>query len=126
MALRRRATYGQRQGFAVSLARRHDPWAGHQQMTSRYQICCVTRSDRLNHHERIRTIGGINPDGSRWKISHRAAIDGIEAGHWSFYVAGTTGLSEIVVAVSKYGRKYLKGAEDRLHPDSLLALPECL
>jgi len=95
-------------------------------MTSRYQICCVTQSDRLNHHERIRTIGGINADGSRWTISHRDAIEGIEAGQWSFFIAHAGRQSEIVVAVSKYGPKYLKAAEDKLHPASLLGLPDCV
>jgi hypothetical protein len=94
-------------------------------MTGRYQISCVTQSDRLNHDNRIRTIGGTNADGTRWKIDHRAAIEGIASGQWSFYIAQAGREFEIVVAVSKYGRKYLKGTEDRLHPDSLLALPEC-
>jgi hypothetical protein len=95
-------------------------------MTMRYQISCVTQTDRLNHDQRIHTIGGFNGDGTRWKIGHRAAIDGIESGSWSFSIARAGGQCEVIVAVSKYGRKYLKGVEDRLHPDSLLALPECL
>ncbi|HZT86670.1 MAG TPA: DUF3892 domain-containing protein [Stellaceae bacterium] len=94
-------------------------------MARRYRISCVVPSDRLNHHERIRAIGGINPDGTRWKIGHGDAIAGIETGNWSFYVADAGRQSEIVVAVSKYGAKYLKAADDKLHPDSLLALPKC-
>jgi hypothetical protein len=94
-------------------------------MPSRHQIQCINRSDRLNHHRRIRSVGGVNADGSRWKISEAAAIAGIEAGQWSFYVSCAGQDVEVVVAISKYGSKYIKTAVDGLHPDILLALPEC-
>ncbi|MGE5270255.1 MAG: DUF3892 domain-containing protein [Thiohalocapsa sp.] len=92
----------------------------------RYQVHCVGRSDRLNHDRRIRVIGGVNTDGARWQISEAAAIAGIEAGRWSLYISRAGRDIEIVVAVSKYGSKYLKTAVDEgPHPDGLLALPEC-
>jgi len=94
-------------------------------MPSRHQIHCVGRSDRLNHDRRIRSIGGVNADGARWKISEETAIAGIESGQWSFHVSRAGHEIEIVVALSKYGSKYLKTADDGLHPDSLLGLPEC-
>jgi hypothetical protein len=95
-------------------------------MPSRYQIYCIERSDSFNHHRRIRGIGGINPDGSRWKISEETAIAGIESGQWRFYVSRAGHEIDIVVATSKYGSKYIKTADDGgLHPDGLLALPEC-
>jgi hypothetical protein len=95
-------------------------------MPSRYRVYCIHRSDRLNHDRRIRTLGGINPDGARWKISEDAAIAGIESGQWSFYVSAAGHDIEIVIATSKYGNKYIKTADDRgPSPDGLLALPEC-
>jgi hypothetical protein len=95
-------------------------------MPSRYQICCIRRSDRLNHDRRIRLIGGVNPDGARWQISEETAIAGIETGQWQFYVARAGHQVDIVVAISRYGGRYIKAADDAgLHPDSLLALPEC-
>ncbi len=94
-------------------------------MRSRYQIHCVDRSDRLNHDRRIRGIGGVNPDGARWTISEETAIAGIETGRWTFYVSRAGQQIEIVVATSRYGGKYLKTADDNLHPEGLLALPEC-
>ena len=94
-------------------------------MPGRYLIHCITRSDRLNHNRRIRGIGGVNPDGAHWRISEAEAIAAIEAGNWSFYVAAGGHELPIVIAVSKYGSKYLKGAGDALQPDSLLALPDC-
>jgi hypothetical protein len=95
-------------------------------MPLRYRICCITRSDRLNHDRRIRNIGGVNPDGARWSIGEATAIAGIETGRWSFYISRAGHEVDIVVAVSKYGTKYIKAADDRgLHPQTLLALPEC-
>src|SRR5437899_2107583 len=96
-------------------------------MPPRYQICCVTRSDRVNHDRRIRSVGGINRDGARWQISEAAAIAGIEAGRWSFFVSQAGHEIDIVVATSRYGGKYLKTSADggSLHPEGLLALPEC-
>jgi hypothetical protein len=79
----------------------------------------------MNHDERIRSVGGVNPDGTRWRMSHRAAIAAIDADLWSFYIARAGRTLDVIVAISKYDRKYLKTTADRLHPDNLLALPEC-
>jgi len=95
-------------------------------MPARYQICCVTRSDHLNHDRRIRLVGGVNPDGSRWKITAETAAQGIETGRWSLFLSQNGRDFDIVVATSRYGNKYIKSTEDRgLNPDSLLALPNC-
>ena len=94
-------------------------------MTGRYLIHCITRSDRLNHDRRIRAVGGVNPDGAHWRIGQEEAIAAIETGRWSFYIEHGGSDLPVVIAVSKYGSKYLKGAADSLHPESLLALPEC-
>jgi hypothetical protein len=79
----------------------------------------------MNHDRRIRAIGGVNPDGAHWKIGEAEAIAAIEAGRWSFSIVLDGRELPVVVAVSKYGSKYLKGIDDTLHPVSLLALPEC-
>jgi len=64
---------------------------------SPYQIHCINRGD--DRRDR----------GGAMALLHR------RAGHDA----------EVIVALGKYGRKYLKTALDGLHPDSLLALPEC-
>ena len=94
-------------------------------MASRHQICCVTRSAFLNHHQRIRGVGGVNPDGSRWKLGEAEAIAAIEAGRWEFYISRGRHDVAVLVATSRYGSKYLKTALDGLQPESLLALPDC-
>ena len=82
------------------------------------------RSDLVNHDRRILGFGGVNPDGAHWRITQDQAIAAIEAGRWSFYVKAGGREFPVVVGVSKYGSKYLKGTGDALQPETLLALPE--
>jgi hypothetical protein len=95
-------------------------------VVQRYLVSCVVRSELLNHDRRIQRIGGVNPDGAHWQIGQDDAIAAIETGRWAFYLKTGGGDRPIVVAVSKYGSKYLKGSADALQPESLLALPQSL
>jgi Protein of unknown function (DUF3892) len=94
-------------------------------MPSRHEVHCINKSDRLNPHERIISIGGRNEDGTTWKLSQQDAVQGIEDGKWSFFVRRGGHVVNVIVSVSRYGYKYLKTEADGEHPDNLLALPEC-
>lgn len=95
-------------------------------MPSRHQIDCVNKSDRTIPYERIRSVGGPNPNAQRWKLSQEEAIRGTEDWRWQFYVARPAGdVVDVIVSTSASGNKYLKTTADGDAPNNLLALPEC-
>jgi hypothetical protein len=89
------------------------------------RIQCINKSDRSSAHERIRSIGGTNANGTRWKLAEADAIAGIKAGRWTFYVERPAGHRVWVVIATRLGREYLKTEADGEQPDNLLDLPEC-
>ncbi len=95
-------------------------------MSDRHRVLCVKKTDRSDPHERIRQIGGENPDGTPWRLTQEDAIAGIEQGRWTFFVERPAGDAvNMVVATSRYGNKYLKTAADGDQPNNLLSLREC-
>jgi hypothetical protein len=89
------------------------------------EIRCVSKTDRPNPHERIRSVGGTNADGTAWKLSQEDAVSGALQGKWSFYVRRGGSTVNVVVARSRFNNLYLKTEADGEHPDNLLSLPEC-
>ena len=88
-------------------------------------VLCINKSSRMDPHERITHIGGINDQGQRWRITQQEAVQGIESGKWQFYVRIGLRDVRVIVAVSRYGNKYIKTETDDFQPNNLLSLPEC-
>jgi len=93
-------------------------------MADNIEVKCINKTNRTDPHERISHIGGVNPGGDRWRLTVDQAIAGIESGKWQFYTS-VNGKSVWVVVATHNGRKYLKTEADGIHPNNLLALPEC-
>jgi hypothetical protein len=94
-------------------------------MATRHRISCINKSDRYNPHERILYIGGLNADGTRWKLSQPDAVKGINNGTYQFYVFVNFREVDVIVAKSAQGNLYIKTEADGDHPNNLLSLPEC-
>ena len=91
-----------------------------------HEIMCIHKSDRTQIHERIKSIGGVDPsDGKRWTLSQQDAIKAVESGKQDFYVMVGGKAVPVTVAVSSWGTKYLKTQSDREQPTTLLNLQEC-
>jgi hypothetical protein len=94
-------------------------------MAQNVQISCINKSDRLNPHERILSIGGINPDKTHWSMSVATAIQKIKDGIYTFYVNQGGRSVGVIIARSASGHEYLKTVADGEQPNNLLSLPEC-
>ena len=93
-------------------------------MAVRARIQCINKTPRMDPHDRIKKIGGVNPDGRRWTREQQQAIADIESGTYGYYVHVGNNTVDVIVATHN-GHKYIKTRADGVHPDNLLALPEC-
>ena len=85
-----------------------------------------SRPDRTSAHERIHSVGGVKPDGSRWSLTQDKAISCIEDGTYVLYIERSGGRRlDVVVGTSPGGNKYLKTVAVREQPDKLLSLSAC-
>ena len=94
-------------------------------MANRRQITCVNQGNRQDIHERIAYIGGLNENGSRWRMTRQEAVHGIESGEYEFFIKKKGIIYEVVIDVSRFDYKYLKVISDGEEPSSLLNFPEC-
>jgi hypothetical protein len=91
-----------------------------------HEITCIHKSDRTEVHEKIKSIGGIDPaDRKRWSLSQPDAIQAIQSGKARLHVLVGGKAVPVVIGTSAWGEKYLKGGSDREQPSTLLNLPEC-
>lgn len=88
------------------------------------QIQCV-KYEKANPHPRVRYVGGMNPDGTRWKMSEDEAVAGVKEGKWRFWTTGEKKSVWVVTAKSASGREYLKAETDWVQPATLPLFRTC-
>jgi thiamine biosynthesis lipoprotein ApbE len=91
---------------------------------SRHQVLCVNKLKKENSTSKILNLGGLNSDGSRWRITIERAIAGIESGKWQFYIEENGQNVDIIIGSSN-GKKFLKTENDNSDSNNLIGLPEC-
>ena len=94
-------------------------------MRNSYEILCINKSNHTAQHERIINVGGIYPDGRRWKVTQEKVISDIESRRLSYYVKLGGKTVNVIVSTSASGNKYIKTASDNIKSNNLLSLPEC-
>ena len=94
-------------------------------MAEAREVTCINKSDRDNPYERITHIGGGQTIITSWRKTQQEAIAEIESGESQFFVNIDGKSVWVIVAVSRYGNKYLKTEADGEEPNNLLSLPEC-
>lgn len=86
------------------------------------QITHITKSDRMNPHERITAVWWILSDWTTWKRSQIVAIDLIEKRSNTFFVSVNGNRADVIVSTHNWN-KYIKTKNDWEHPNNLLSLP---
>ena len=94
-------------------------------MADQARVRCINKTNRTSAHERIKSIGGTNPDGRHWRLPESQAIQDIKSGKYAFHVERPAGHRVKVIIATRLGREYLKTEADSEQPDNLFALPEC-
>jgi hypothetical protein len=90
------------------------------------RVRCIVRSDQRRASRRITHVGGVDADGTAWRLSVAEAIARIEQDGQRFHVEQPPGhRAVIIVAATRAGRKYLKTVADGDAPNNLLSLPDC-
>lgn len=95
------------------------------QMRLRLRVDCISRTDRVSPHHRIRAIGGRGREGDVWHLSEEAAVTAIEQERAGFYIERPKGRRIDLVVGQGLGKKFLKAEIDYESPDALLELPDC-
>ena len=71
-------------------------------MSKLVQIQCA-KCDNANPHQRVRYVGGMNPDGTRWKMSEDEAVTGMKEGKLRFWTSRRQKIARVSSCASCFG-----------------------
>ncbi|MDB5942812.1 MAG: hypothetical protein JWQ13_2378 [Ramlibacter sp.] len=89
------------------------------------KILCTRKTSRPEPHLAISHVGGANNGNLPWTLAVEDAIRTIELKQYTFHVILDGKRTEVFVAQTRAGEKYLKCTADILEGDTLSRLPDC-
>ena len=89
------------------------------------KILCTRKTRTPEIHLAISHVGGVNSSKLPWTLSVADAIRTLELKQYAFYVMLDTRRTDVFVAQTKTGHKYLKCTADIIEGDTLSALADC-
>ncbi len=89
------------------------------------KILCTRKTSSPEPHLRISHVGGANSSNLPWTLTVEEAIRSMELGHYNFLVVREGRRTEVQVAQTREGNKYLRCAADGAEGDTLAALADC-
>ena len=92
--------------------------------TGAWRITAVQRHALGSPQTRIRAVGGVRPDGTRWRMTTEEAIKAIRRGERLYVEKPIGDPVDVTVSRTAAGREYLRTVADGDDPNNLLALPE--
>ncbi len=89
------------------------------------KILCTRKTASPDIHLAISHVGGVNSSKLPWTLSVQDAIHTLELKQYAFYVMLDTRRTDVFVAQTKGGHKYLKCTADIVEGDTLSGLADC-
>jgi hypothetical protein len=89
------------------------------------KILCTRKTGSPEIHLAISHVGGVNTSKLPWTLSVEDAIRTLELKQYAFYVMLETRRTDVFVAQTKSGHKYLKCTADIIEGDTLSGLADC-
>ncbi|MDB5947972.1 MAG: hypothetical protein JWQ33_2998 [Ramlibacter sp.] len=89
------------------------------------KILCTRKTSSPEIHLAVSHVGGINSSKLPWTLSVEDAIRTLELKQYAFYVTLNGRRTDVFVAQTRNGQKYLKCTADIIEGDTLSGLADC-
>lgn len=89
------------------------------------KILCTRKTANPEVHLAISHVGGANSSKLPWTLSVEDAMRTLELKQYAFYVMIGSRRTEVFVAQTRVGQKYLKCTADIVEGDTLSGMPDC-
>jgi hypothetical protein len=88
------------------------------------EVSCIRRPSKEDADKRLKAVGGVHRDGSRWELTLDEALEAMAQGTIFFIRAPEAGAAELAAA-GRPPRRYLRSRPDPSRWNNLSGLPGC-